>query len=140
VKKVSKSLRYIYKVHVIVQLRTVYVSFSLSDWFLHHAPRTIPSSMMTPRSIKLVEMVTDFQEKAALVGDVDVEAAVEVDVGVDDDDDDDDEKVDRAEEVVEIEGKDNVVDAILQNCCPRLSIVAISVEQLAITQSTSRVG
>lgn len=106
-------------------------------WFLHQAPRTIPSSMMTLRSIKLVEMVTDFQEKAALVGDADVEAAVEVDVGVDDDDD---EKVERVEEMVDREGKDNVVDAILQNCCPRLSIVAVWAGQLDNTQSRSRPG
>lgn len=84
-------------------------------------------------------MVRDFQEEAALVGDVDAEAAVEVDVSVSVDDDDD-EKVERAEEVVDIEGKDNVVDAILQNCCPRLSIVAIWPEQLDNTQSTSRLG
>ena len=96
--------------------------------------------MTTPRSIKLFEMVTDFQEEAALVGDVDAEAAVEVDVSVSVDDDDDDEKVERAEEVVDIEGKDKVVDAILQNCCPRLSIVAIWPEQLDNTQSTSRLG
>jgi len=93
---------------------------------------------MTPSSIK---PVIDFQEKAALfvgVVDVDVEAAVEVDVGVDDDE----EVVEEAEEVAGMEGKVNVGCrvAMLQNCCPRLSIVATWSEQLANTQSTISAG
>jgi len=63
-------------------------------WLLHHTPpRMIPSTIMAPSPIKLVEPFIDF---AALFV-VDNEGAVEVDVDVDVDDDDDD---DEAEDVM----------------------------------------
>lgn len=96
---------------------------------------------MTLTPIKPVESPIDVQDKAAallvvaVAVDVDVvEVELDVDVGV--------VFVEVSERVTGKEGKDNVgcADAMLQNCCPRLSIVVTWSGQSANTQSTISAG
>lgn len=70
---------------------------------------------------------------------------VEVDVGIDNEEEEEEEEVEKAEEAERVtgkEGKDNVgcTDAILQNCCPRVSIVVTWSGQLPSTQLTISAG
>ena len=63
-------------------------------------------------------------------------------VGIDDEDEEEVEKAEEAESATGKEGKDNVgcTDAILQNCCPRVSIVVTWSGQLPSTQLTISAG